>query len=106
MVSVYERGTLIGKIGNIQHLWFLSVTVKIFDITMQYAETNLLRIALKTLDWNSNFHVDFQSIYFYINHIEFIIKQIQLYKDASLLNLMSCTDLYLLRKFILQKVSL
>ena len=40
-------------------------------------------------------------MYFYINYIDFIIKQIQ-YKYASLLNLMSCIDLYLIEKFILQ----
>ena len=45
-----------------------------FDVTMQYAETNLLRMSSKTLDWNSNFQVDFQSIYFYIDYIDFIIK--------------------------------
>ena len=33
------------------------------------AETNLLRTLSKKLDWNSNFQVDFQSIYFYIDNI-------------------------------------
>ena len=46
---------------------------------------------------NSNFQVDFQSIYFYIDYIDFIIKYIQ-YLNASLLNLMSCIDLYLIEK--------
>ena len=41
---------------------------------MQRAETNLLPTSLKTLDWNSNVQVDYQSIYFYIDYIDFIIK--------------------------------
>ena len=69
-------------IGNIHRLWFSSVTVKTYDVTMRYTETNLLRTSWKTLDWNSNFQVDFQSIHFYIDYI-----------NASLLNLMSCIDL-------------
>ena len=45
--------------------------------------------------------VYFQSIYFYIDYIDFIIKYIK-YIYASLLNLMSCIDLYLIEKLILQ----
>ena len=48
--------TLTGKIGN---LWFLSITVKTIDCTMQCAETNLLRTSSKTLDWNSYFKLIF-----------------------------------------------
>ena len=45
-----------------------------FLLLLQYAETNMLRTSLKTLDWNSHFQVDFQSIYFYTDYIAFIIK--------------------------------
>ena len=35
-----------------------------FDVTMQWVGTNLLRMSLKTLDWNSYCKVDFQSTCF------------------------------------------
>ena len=34
----------------------------------------MMRMLSKTLDWNFNFQVDFQSIYLYIDYIDFIIK--------------------------------
>ena len=40
---------------------------------MQYAETNMLRTSLKTLDWISNFQYDFQSIYFNNDNLNFDI---------------------------------
>ena len=59
------------EIYMVHGLWFSSVTVKTFDVTMQYAETNLLRTSSKTVDWNSNFQV-FQSIFF--RGIDIIVK--------------------------------
>ena len=66
-------------------------------------ETNLLRTSSKTFDCYSNFQVDFQSIYFYIDYINFIIKEIQ-YINASSLNFMFCIDLYLIEKCLYCKI--
>ena len=61
------------------------------------AETNLLWTSSKTLDRNSNFQVDFQSIY--IDYIDFYHQINSIYKCVySWLNLMSCIDLYLMEK--------
>ena len=51
-------GTLTGKIGNIHHLWFSSVKVKTFKVTILWANTNFMA---EILDWNSNFKAHFQS---------------------------------------------
>ena len=48
--------------------YFSSVTVKTCNVTMQRTNTNLM--SSKTLDWNSYFKVDFQSIQFYIDYID------------------------------------
>ena len=48
-------------------------------------------------DVNFNFQVDFQSVYFYIDYIDFIVKKIQ-YINASLLNLMFFFDLNRIEK--------
>ena len=59
--NIQAWGTLIGNIENIHvHcLWFSSITVKIFNVTMQWADITLSGTFSKTLYWNSNFKVDF-----------------------------------------------
>ena len=49
-----DRERLTGKIRNIHR--FLSVTVKTFFDTMQWAETNLLQTSSKTLEWHYIFN--------------------------------------------------
>ena len=71
-------------------MWFSSVTVKTFDVTMQYAETNLLRTSSTTKDWK----VDFQSIYyrFYYQINSILYKCVII--ESNVLH-----DLYLIEKF-------
>ena len=74
IVYIHKQKVWTQVLTTYKVLTFLSVTVNTFDVTMQCAETNLLRTSLEALDWSSNFHVNFQSIYFYMEYIDFIIK--------------------------------
>ena len=67
------------KIGKIHRLWFSSVKVKTFDVTMRRDELVadvVENIGLK-LQFSSRF---FESIYFYIDYIDIIYQKDSIYK--------------------------
>ena len=61
-----DHEALTCKFLNMHHFWFSTVTVKTFDVTVQWVKINLLRMSPKTYDWNSNFKVNFHSTCFMI----------------------------------------